>query len=183
MKLLSWNINGIRAVHNKNLILPLLDEEMPDIVGLQEVKAKADQNPITEALIERGYSVLWNGAERPGYSGTAIFSRVPFLSSMTGMNGHMEDLEGRIATIETEHFYFITVYTPNSKTELERLDYRQTWDKQFLKFLKELEKTKPVIVCGDLNVAHQDIDLEHPKANTRSAGFTDEEREGIRNFL
>lgn len=183
MKLLSWNINGIRAVHNKNLIVPLLDSQLPDILGLQEVKATVEQNPIRNELLERGYDTFWNAADKAGYSGTAIFTKIQPLSVAYGMPGILDDREGRIITAEFADFFFVTVYTPNSKSELERLEYRQMWDHSFLIFLQGLEKKKAVVVCGDLNVAHREIDLTHPKANVGSAGFTPEERSGFQAFI
>lgn len=183
MKLVSWNVNGIRSCASKGF-LDYLALENPDVVGLQEVKAKDYQNPIAGELQEMGYRVIWHAAERPGYSGTAVFTKLEPLSVSFTMGGVIhDDDEGRVTTVEFEDFFFVTVYTPNSKRELERLDYRQLWDSFFFDHLKKLEETKPVVVCGDLNVAHEDIDLANPKENRRNAGFTDEERDGFRKFV
>jgi exodeoxyribonuclease-3 len=164
--------------------LDYLSAENPDIVGLQEVKAKEDQNPIQIELASMGYKTFWHGAERPGYSGTAVLCKKEPLSVSYGMGGLIDgDNEGRITTVEFEDFFFVTVYTPNAKRELERLDYRQLWDSFFFDYLKELEETKPVIVCGDMNVAHKEIDLANPGPNRGNAGFTDEERSGFQKFM
>jgi exodeoxyribonuclease-3 len=176
MKLISWNVNGIRACVNKGF-LDYLRIESPDVIGLQEVKAKEEQNPILQELKDLGYQVIWNHADRPGYSGTAIFSKIAPKSIMFALDNSIEDdNEGRVTTVEFEDFYYVTVYTPNSKRELERLPYRGRWDIAFYEYMKGLEKKKPVIFCGDLNVAHKEIDLKNPKANRFNAGFTDEER-------
>lgn len=189
MKLYSWNVNGIRAVLNKNAFAPFIAKHQPDILCLQETKAKQGQ---AEVDLD-GYEEIWNSAERPGYSGTAIFTKVKPISVLYGLadgiaekHGLTEDdygdpaKEGRVISAEFEDFWVITVYTPNSKRGLERLPLRhKQWDPAFREHVKELEKTKPVLVCGDLNVAHQPIDLARPKENTKSAGFTNEEREGM----
>ena len=183
MKFVSWNVNGIRACVSKGF-LNYLDIEKPDVIGLQEVKAKEEQNPILLELMERGYQVIWHHADRPGYSGTAVFTKIAPLSVSYGLDGVIhDDNEGRVTILEFEEYYFVTVYTPNAKRELERLDYRQAWDRHFYAHLKELEKKKPVIVCGDLNVAHQEIDLRNPRENRGNAGFTDEERSGFQRFV
>jgi exodeoxyribonuclease-3 len=183
MKFVSWNVNGIRACVSKGF-LEYLAVENPDVVGLQEVKAKEDQNPVPLELAAMGYRVFWHAAERPGYSGTAVLTKVPPISVSYGMGGIIhDDDEGRVTTVEFEDFHFVTVYTPNSKRELERLEYRQLWDSFFFDHLKTLEETKPVIVCGDLNVAHKEIDLTNPRANRGNAGFTDEERSGFQKFV
>lgn len=147
------------------------------------MKATEEQFPAGLDLQSLGYRVYWNAAERKGYSGTAVFTRAEPLSVRYGLGLEEHDTEGRIITLEFEEYFFVTVYTPNSKRELERLEYRQLWDSLFFDYLKRLESEKPVIVCGDLNVAHEDIDLSNPAANRRNAGFTDEERDGLRKFL
>jgi exodeoxyribonuclease-3 len=179
INLVSWNVNGIRAILKKNF-MEFVNKEQPDILCLQETKAHPDQVDI--ALHDYLYH-YWNAAEKKGYSGTAIFSKIKPISVNKGMGIEEHDKEGRIITLEFENFYLINVYTPNAKHELLRLDYRQKWDADFLKFMKKLEQKKPVVVCGDLNVAHQEIDLKNPKTNRRNPGFTDEERQGMTNFL
>lgn len=182
MKFVSWNVNGIRSVLMKGF-LEYLEQESPDVIGLQEVKAMEEQFPAGLDLQSLGYQKYWNAAERKGYSGTAVFTKITPLSVRYGYGLAEHDTEGRIITLEFEDYFFVTVYTPNSKRELERLEYRQLWDSLFFDYLKRLESEKPVIICGDLNVAHEDIDLSNPKANHNSAGFTDEERNGLRKFL
>ncbi|MDD2566242.1 MAG: exodeoxyribonuclease III [Candidatus Gracilibacteria bacterium] len=182
MKLISFNVNGIRSNVTKGF-LNYLTEENPDIIGLQEVKATEDELPIKIDLLSLGYNVFWNSASKKGYSGTAVFTKVKPLNVAYGLGLPEHDEEGRIITLEFDNFYFITVYTPNSKRELERLEYRQLWDSLFLDYMKRLEINKPVIVCGDLNVAHKEIDLTNPKTNRGNAGFTDEERSGFQKFL
>lgn len=182
MKLISWNVNGIRSVLTKGL-LSYLEQESPDIIGLQEVKATEDQFPARLDLEMMGYKIFWNAAERKGYSGTAVFSKIAPLSVRYGLGMVEHDNEWRIITLEFYNFFFITVYTPNAKSELERLEYRQLWDSLFFDYLKRLEAEKPVIVCGDFNVAHQEIDLTNPKTNRGNAGFTDEERSGFSHYL
>lgn len=171
MKFISWNVNGIRACLTKGF-MDFFNKEDADIFCLQETKVQADQ----VKLELNGYHEYWNYAEKKGYSGTAIFTKKEPLSVAYGLGIEEHDKEGRVITLEFEDFYFITVYTPNSKTELERLDYRMVWEDEFRKYMQNLEKTKPVVVCGDLNVAHKEIDLKNPKTNKRNAGFTDEER-------
>jgi len=172
MKLMSWNVNGIRAVLNKGF-MAFLKKEDPDILCLQETKAMPEQVDI--AL--NGYQPFWNSATRKGYSGTAIFTKLKPLNVTNDMGIAKHDDEGRVITLEFKDYYLVNVYTPNSKRELERLAYRtQEWDVAFLKYVKKLEKKKPVIFCGDLNVAHKEIDLANPQSNRRNAGFTDEER-------
>jgi len=182
MKFVSWNVNGIRSVLTKGF-LEYLEQESPDVIGLQEVKAMEEQFSAGLDIQSLGYQKYWNAAERKGYSGTAVFTKITPLSVRYGYGLVEHDTEGRIITLEFEDYFFVTVYTPNSKRELERLEYRQLWDSLFFDYCKRLEAEKPVIVCGDLNVAHEDIDLSNPKANHRSAGFTDEERSGLRKFL
>ena len=178
MKLISWNVNGIRAVLKKGFH-DFVDQEKPDILCIQETKAHPDQVDEIMHDYEHHY---WNSAEKKGYSGTAIFSKIKPIAVTYG-DGPMNDTEGRTITLEFEEYFLINVYTPNSKRELERLEGRQKWDKDFLKFIKNIEKKKPVIVCGDLNCAHKEIDIARPKQNERTAGFTIEERRGMDNYL
>lgn len=178
MKLISWNVNGIRAVLRKGL-LDFIEAQKPDILCLQETKARredVDWNP-------GKYEQYWNSAEKKGYSGTLILSKKKALSVSAGMGFDEHDREGRVLTAEYPDFFLVNVYTPNSKRGLERLDYRMEWDRVFLKHCKKLEKKKPVIFCGDLNVAHQEIDLTYPKANVKNHGFTPEERQGFDNIV
>lgn len=172
MKFISWNVNGIRAVMTKNFeeIFKNLDA---DIFCLQETKVQAGQ---IEVDFE-GYHQFWNYAEKKGYSGTAVFTKKAPLSVFYGIGIPQHDTEGRVITLEFEDFYFVTVYTPNSQDELKRLDYRMVWEDAFLAYIKSLDEKKPVIFCGDLNVAHKEIDLKNPKSNTKNPGFTKEERE------
>ena len=179
MKLISWNVNGLRAVLKKNF-LEFLSEEKPDVLCLQETKCTPDQ---VEQLWPASYTTYWNCAEKKGYSGTAIFTRERPLQVTPHLGISEHDREGRVLTAEYEGFFLVNVYTPNSKRELERLPYRQEWDRDFLAYLKKLEQTKPVIICGDLNVAHTEIDLANPKANVRNHGFTIEERNGFSAFV
>ena len=171
MKFISWNVNGIRACLTKGF-MDFFNNEDADIFCLQETKVQAGQ----VELDLKGYYQYWNYAEKKGYSGTAVFTKQEPLSVRYGLGIEEHDKEGRVITLEFPDFYFITVYTPNSKTELERLDYRMVWEDEFRKYMKDLEKEKPVVVCGDLNVAHKEIDLKNPKTNRKNAGFTDEER-------
>jgi exodeoxyribonuclease III len=193
MKIYSWNVNGIRAVLKKGAFQPFLESHQPDILCLQETKAERGQIEIDLP----GYHEYWNSAIKKGYSGTAIFSKNPPLAVI---NGFPEDFanryrfadelqrdsagEGRVLTAEFERFFVVTVYTPNAKDDLSRLPLRfEHWDPAFLAYCKQLETRKPVIFCGDLNVAHTELDLAHPKANRGKKGFTDEERKGFQNFL
>ena len=171
MKLISWNVNGIRACVGKNF-MEFFNEVNADIFCLQETKLQ--ENQIDLQL--DGYHQYWNYAKKKGYSGKAIFTKKEPLSVMYGINIEEHDQEGRVITLEFEDFYMVTVYTPNSQNELKRLDYRMKWEDDFRNYLKELDDKKPVIVCGDLNVAHKEIDLKNPKTNRKNAGFTDEER-------
>lgn len=171
MKFISWNVNGIRAALKKGF-MDYFNEVDADIFCLQETKCQEGQ---VELELE-GYYQYWNYAIKKGYSGTAIFTKEEPLSVSYGLGIEEHDTEGRVITLEFDKFYFITVYTPNSQTDLKRLDYRMKWEDDFLAYIKELEKTKPVIYCGDLNVAHKEIDLKNPKTNRKNAGFTDEER-------
>ena len=172
MKLISWNVNGIRACCDKGFreSFATLDADM---FCLQETKMQAGQLD----LAFEGYESYWNYADKKGYSGTAIFTRQHPLNVTYGLGIDEHDHEGRVITLEFEKFYLVTVYTPNSQDELKRLDYRMTWDDAFREHLQKLDAHKPVLVCGDLNVAHKEIDLKNPKTNRRNAGFTDEERE------
>lgn len=178
MKLISWNVNGLRACVGKGFYesIAALDA---DVVCLQETKLQAGQ--IDLAL--EGYETYWNYADKKGYSGTAIFTRRHPLSVTYGLGIDLHDHEGRIITAEYEDFYLVTAYVPNSQDGLRRLDYRQQWDKDLRAYLKDLETRKPVVLCGDLNVAHREIDLKNPKSNRKNAGFTDEEREGFQQLL
>ena len=178
MRLISWNVNGLRACVGKGF-LDFFDEVRADAVCLQETKMQPDQ--LTLEL--EGYQQYWNSAVKKGYSGTAVFTKMPPLSVKNGMDIPEHDNEGRVITCEFEKFYLVTVYTPNAQSELARLDYRMTWDDAFREFLLELDAKKPVIVCGDMNVAHKEIDLKNPGPNRGSAGFTDEEREKFTKLL
>lgn len=193
MKLYSWNVNGIRAVINKGSFQTFMAEHQPDILCLQETKAQQGQ-----AVIDlEGYEEYWNSAEKKGYSGTAIFSKIKplsvsndFVNDIAERHGLVKDVygdpnkEGRVITAEFEMFFVVTVYTPNSKGDLSRLDLRyKQWDPAFLEHVSTLERQKPVLFCGDLNVAHNEIDLANPKANVSKHGFTDEERERFGDFI
>ena len=178
MRLISWNVNGLRACVGKGF-LDFFHEIRADAVCLQETKMQPDQ--LTLEL--EGYSQYWNSAVKKGYSGTAIFTKMTPVSVKNGMDIPEHDNEGRVITCEYENFYLVTVYTPNAQSELARLDYRMTWDDAFRKYLLELDAKKPVIVCGDMNVAHKEIDLKNPGLNRGSAGFTDEEREKFTKLL
>ena len=171
MKLISWNVNGLRACMGKGFP-EFFREADADIFCIQESKLQEGQI----SLDLPGYHQYWNYAEKKGYSGTAVFSKREPLSVSYGIDREEHDKEGRVITLEFEDFYLITVYTPNSQDGLARLDYRMAWEDEFLSWLKGLEKKKPVIFCGDLNVAHREIDLKNPKTNRKNAGFTDEER-------
>lgn len=172
MKLVSWNVNGIRACVQKGF-LDFFKEVDAEIFCIQESKMQEGQLD----LELEGYHQYWNYAEKKGYSGTAIFTKKEPISVAYGIGVEEHDKEGRVITLEFEDFYMITVYTPNSQNELARLPYRMIWEEAFLAYLKKLEETKPVVFCGDLNVAHKEIDLKNPKTNRKNAGFTDEERE------
>lgn len=178
MKLISWNVNGIRACCYKGFreAFKSLDA---DFFCLQETKMQEGQLD----LAFDGYTSYWNYAEKKGYSGTAIFTRHQPLSVSYGLDIKHHDKEGRVITLEMDNFYLVTVYTPNSQDGLKRLDYRMTWEDDFRNYLLELDKKKPVIVCGDLNVAHKEIDLKNPKTNRMNAGFTDQEREKFQLLL
>ncbi|MFT4589085.1 MAG: exodeoxyribonuclease-3 [Candidatus Binatia bacterium] len=180
-KLISWNVNGVRASLPKGL-MELLTTTDADVVCLQECKVLPEQIPDVE--FPKHFQIHWNPAEKKGYSGTAIFTRTEPVKVTRGMNIARHDQEGRVITAEYEDFFVLNVYTPNSQNELRRLDYRTNeWDIDFRKHLVKLAKKKPVIFCGDLNVAHQEIDLKNPKTNKRNAGFTDEERDRFSELL
>ena len=179
MKFISWNVNGIRAVIKKGFY-DFVENYNPDILCLQEIKANKEQ---VDLKLDSYPYQYWNSAEKKGYSGTSIFSKIKPINEMYGIGIEEHDQEGRVITLEFEDYYLVTVYTPNSKRELLRLEYRQRWDSDFLKFVKSLESKKPVIFCGDLNVAHKEIDLKNPKTNHRNPGFTDEERSSFDNIV
>ena len=180
MKIISWNVNGIRAVIKKGF-LDFINDFNPDIICIQETKAHPEQVDLDLDNYKYKY---WNSATKKGYSGTAIFSKIKPISVQNDMNIEKHDDEGRVICMELKNYFLVTVYTPNSKRDLSRLDYRaKEWDRDFLIYLKELEKIKPIIFCGDLNVAHREIDLKNPKTNKRNAGFTDEERLGFDNYI
>ena len=175
MKFISWNVNGIRACVQKGF-LDFFQEADADIFCIQETKMQEGQLDLELP----GYHQYWNYAVRKGYSGTAIFTKREPVSVQYGIGIEEHDQEGRVITLEFEDFYFVTVYTPNSQSELARLDYRMQWETDFLAYLKRLEEKKPVVFCGDLNVAAEEIDLKNPKTNRKNAGFTDEERDKFR---
>ena len=178
MKLVSWNVNGLRACCEKGFRESFAALNA-DAVCLQETKLQAGQID----LQFDGYESFWNYADKKGYSGTAIFTRIKPLSVTYGLGIDLHDHEGRVITAEYDDFYLVTAYVPNSQDELRRLDYRMQWDRDLLAYLKGLEQRKPVLLCGDLNVAHREIDLKNPKSNRRNAGFTDEERAGFQSML
>ena len=179
MKFISWNVNGIRAVIKKGFY-EFMNEYNPDIICIQETKAHKEQ---VDLVLPNYPYQYWNSAVKKGYSSTAIFSKKEPLNIINDIGIEKHDQEGRVITLEFKEYYLVTVYTPNSKRELLRLDYRIVWDKDFLKFIKNLEEKKPVIFCGDLNVAHTEIDLKNPKTNRSNPGFTDEERNGFSNIV
>ncbi len=193
MKIISWNVNGIRAVHKKGLFVPFIEKYQPDILCLQETKAQEHQSEVDLA----GYDEYWNSAVKKGYSGTAIFTKIKPLSIVLGIpekvtkkykmadDGYGDpNTEGRVVAAEFKDFYVVTVYTPNAKDDLSRIPLRhKQWDPAFLEYVADLEKSKPVIFCGDLNVAHTPDDLARPKENVGNKGFTDEEREGIQKMI
>lgn len=178
MKFISWNVNGLRACVGKGFeeTFKALDA---DFFCLQETKMQAGQLD----LQFEGYESYWNYADKKGYSGTAIYTKHHPLSVVYGIGIDEHDHEGRVITLEMEHFYLVCVYTPNSQDKLRRLDYRMTWENDFQNYIKTLDKKKPVVMCGDLNVAHEEIDIKNPKTNRRNAGFTDEEREKFTQLL
>ncbi len=178
MKFISWNVNGIRACVGKGF-MDAFNELDADIFCLQETKLQEGQIELDLP----GYFQYWNYAEKKGYSGTAVFTKKEPLSVFYGIGAEEHDHEGRVITLEFDSFYFVTVYTPNSGEELKRLDYRMEWENAFLSYIKGLDEKKPVIYCGDLNVAHEEIDLKNPKTNHKNAGFTDEERNKMSTVL
>lgn len=178
MKLISWNVNGLRAVWNKGFE-NIFKELAADIFCIQETKMQEGQLDISF----EGYEQIFNSAEKKGYSGTAIFTRIAPVSMSKGIGIDIYDTEGRVITLEFEKFYLVNCYTPNAQRELTRLEYRMNWEDAFRKYLKDLDSKKPVILCGDLNVAHNEIDLKNPKTNRGNAGFTDEEREKFTKLL
>lgn len=178
IKLVSWNVNGIRAALNKGF-LDYFNEADADLFAIQESKLSAGQLDLETP----GYHQYWNYADKKGYSGTAVFTKQEPLSVRYGFDIDEHDHEGRIVALEFEKFWFVNVYTPNSQSELKRLDYRMTWDDAFRTFISELASEKPLITCGDFNVAHKEIDLKNPKTNRRNAGFTDEERNKFTELL
>ena len=182
MKLISWNVNGLRAVINKGF-KEFFKEIDADIFCTQETKMQEAQ--LDENILEifEGYNAYWNSAEKKGYSGTAIFTKQKPLNVTYGIGKEEHDKEGRVITLEFEKFYMVNIYTPNSKRELERLDYRQLWEDEIRAYLLKLKENKPVVMCGDLNVAHEEIDLKNPKTNRKNAGFTDEERAKMTELL
>ena len=178
MKFISWNVNGLRACIDKGFV-DIFNRLDADFFCLQETKVQAGQVD----LPFEGYTSYWNYAEKKGYSGTAIYTRHQPVGVSYGIGREEHDREGRVVTLEMPSFYLVDVYTPNSQDELRRLDYRMEWEDEFRRYLKELDARKPVIVCGDMNVAHQEIDLKNPKTNRRNAGFTDEERQKFGQLL
>ena len=178
MKLISWNVNGIRAVLRKGC-MSFFESCDADVICIQETKAQPEQVDLDLP----GYQAFWNSAERKGYSGTLMLTRRKPMQIFPDMGIAEHDREGRVLTAEFESFYLTTVYTPNSQRGLTRLDYRMQWDRDFLAFVKNLEKSKPVIFCGDLNVAHKEIDLANPKSNVNNHGFTPQERQGFDNIV
>ena len=182
MKLISWNVNGLRAVVNKGFE-EFFTNINADIFSIQETKMQENQLDENILKIFDGYNMFWNSAEKKGYSGTAIFSKEKPINVFYGIGKEEHDKEGRVITLEFERFYMVNIYTPNSKRELERLDYRQIWEDEIRNYLLKLNNKKPVIMCGDLNVAHNEIDLKNPKTNRKNAGFTDEERAKMTELL
>lgn len=178
MKLISWNVNGFRAVLNKGF-MDFFNASQADVFCLQETKMQEGQADVPI----QGYHQFWNSADKKGYSGTAVFSKQEPISIRYDIGIDHHDREGRVIAAEFEQFYLVNVYTPNSQRELARLDYRMAWEDDFLLYLKELEQSKPIILCGDLNVAHREIDLKNPGPNRRNAGFTDEERNKMTTLL
>lgn len=177
-KFVSWNVNGIRAAINKGFV-ESFEELNPDIIGLQEIKLSEGQLDLELP----GYYMYWNYAEKKGYSGTAVFTREEPLNVKYGIGIDEHDKEGRVITLEYPEYYFVTCYTPNSQRGLARLDYRMEWEEAFLEYLNRLNEVKPVVLCGDLNVAHKEIDLKNPESNRKNAGFSDEERDKFTKLL
>ena len=179
MKLISWNVNGLRACLNKGF-LDFFRRESPDFLCLRETKMVQGQ---AQLELGEGWLELWNSAEKKGYSGTAVFTTHPPLDAAYGMDKEVHDHEGRLITLEYDQFYLVCCYTPNAQDGLKRLDYRMAWEDDLRDYLMSLDKTKPVIYCGDLNVAHEEIDLKNPKTNRKNAGFSDQEREKMTTLL
>ncbi len=191
MKIYSWNVNGIRAVEKKEMLAPFIQKHSPDVLCIQETKAQEDQVADMFAELYPAYEQYWHSAERKGYSSTAIFTKIPPLEVILGIPDDLKKKyklddaygdttkEGRVLTLEFEHFYLSTVYTPNAKDDLSRIPMRQQWDPAYLQYMQRLEKEKPVVFCGDFNVAHTEIDLARPKPNMGKKGFTEEERAGF----
>ena len=177
-KFVSWNVNGIRAALKKGF-MESFEELNPDVIGLQEIKLSEGQLDLEIP----GYHMYWNYAEKKGYSGTAVFTREEPLSVSYGIGIEEHDKEGRVITLEYPDYYFITCYTPNSQRGLARLDYRMEWEEAFLEYLNRLNEVKPIVLCGDLNVAHNEIDLKNPESNRKNAGFSDEERDKFTKLL
>ena len=180
--MISWNVNGLRAIYKKGFV-DIFNEINADIFCIQETKMQEAQ--LDENILEifEGYNAYWNSAEKKGYSGTAIFTKQKPLNVTYGIGKEEHDKEGRVITLEFEKFYMVNIYTPNSKRELERLDYRQLWEDEIRAYLLKLKENKSVVMCGDLNVAHTEIDLKNPKTNRKNAGFTDEERAKMTELL
>ena len=178
MKLVSWNVNGIRACVKKGF-LEYFDEVDADIFCIQETKLQEGQID----LMLNDYEQYWNYAEKKGYSGTAVFTKIKPISVAYGIDIEHHDTEGRVITLEYDNFYLVNVYTPNAQPKLARLEYRMQWEDDFRRYLNDLDEKKPVIVCGDLNVAHNEIDLKNPKSNRKNPGFSDEERRKFTNLL
>lgn len=177
-KMISWNVNGLRAIYKKGFV-DIFNEINADIFCIQETKLQEGQIDLSFP----GYEMYWNYAEKKGYSGTAIFTKIKPILVTKGIGIEEHDKEGRVITLEFEKFYMVDIYTPNSKRELERLEYRQVWEDEIRKYLLKLNESKPIIMCGDLNVAHEEIDLKNPKTNRHNAGFTDEERRKMTELL
>jgi exodeoxyribonuclease-3 len=179
MKLISWNVNGLRAVLKRDFLASVQAMD-PDVLCLQETRAAEEDCELPPG---DGYIRYWNNGRKKGYSGTAVFTRIKPVSVTYGLGIPEHDEEGRVIAVEFEKFFLVNVYSPNAQHDLVRLDYRMRWDADFLKYLKDLEKTKPVIFCGDMNVAHKEIDIKNPKANVHNPGFTIEERTGFDHYI
>lgn len=178
MRIISWNVNGLRAALSKGFV-DFVNEYKPDTICIQETKMQKGQAEVDL----QGYEEFWNSAEKKGYSGTAIFTKIKPISASYNIGKEEHNYEGRVITLEFEKYYLVNVYTPNSQEKLARIDYRMKWEEDFLEYIIKLDKNKPVIICGDLNVAHKEIDLKNPKANVGNAGFSPQEREKISSLL
>jgi exodeoxyribonuclease III len=178
MRIISWNVNGLRAALSKGFV-DFVSEYKPDTICIQETKMQKGQAEVDL----QGYEEFWNSAEKKGYSGTAIFTKIQPISASYNIGKEEHNYEGRVITLEFEKYYLVNVYTPNSQEKLARIDYRMKWEEDFLEYIIKLDKNKPVIICGDLNVAHKEIDLKNPKANVGNAGFSPQEREKISSLL